>query len=151
MGPWHGEISSNVTFAYCTKRCIGVVVLRGRPLTHVRNCAHAHSSSVRMRFSPVPDHTSWFARLQGPSLCFRSLDSPCAGPRNRPKSGCCGPAEATYKLFSRQWRKKKVTSGSFPLSCVLSWHNATIFLIKLSSWRIYLFVRRPVTSFLVSF
>ena len=32
-----------------------------------------------------------------------------------------------------------------------SWHNATIFLIKLSSWRIYLFVRRPVTSFLVSF
>ena len=78
-------------------------------------------------------------------------NSPCAGPRNRPKSGCCGPAEATYKLFSRQWRKKKVTSGSFPLSCGLSWHNATIFLIKLSSWRIYLFVRRPVTSFLVSF
>ena len=37
MGPWHGEISSNVTFAYCTKWCIGVVVLRGRPLTHVRN------------------------------------------------------------------------------------------------------------------
>ena len=62
--------------------------------------------------------------------CARS--SPCAGPRNRPKSGCCGPAEATYKLFSRQWRKKKVTSGSFPLSCGLSWHNATIFLIKLS-------------------
>ena len=30
-------ISSNVTFAYCTKWCIGVVVLRGRPLTHVRN------------------------------------------------------------------------------------------------------------------
>ena len=61
------------------------------------------------------------------------LEAPCAGPRNRPKSGCCGPAEATYKLFSRQWRKKKVTSGSFPLSCGLSWHNATIFLIKLSS------------------
>ena len=78
-------------------------------------------------------------------------DSSCAGPRNRPKSGCCGPAEATYKLFSRQWRKKKVTSGSFPLSCGLSWHSATIFLIKLSSWRMYLFVRRPVTSFLVSF
>ena len=37
MGPWHGEISSNVTFAYCTKWCMGVVVLRGRPLTHVRN------------------------------------------------------------------------------------------------------------------
>ena len=37
MGPWHGEISSNVTFAYCTKWCIGVVVLRGRALTHVRN------------------------------------------------------------------------------------------------------------------
>ena len=37
MGPWHGEISSNVTFAYCTKWCIGVVVLRDRPLTHVRN------------------------------------------------------------------------------------------------------------------
>ena len=37
MGHWHGEISSNVTFAYCTKWCIGVVVLRGRPLTHVRN------------------------------------------------------------------------------------------------------------------
>ena len=71
--------------------------------------------------------------------------------RRPPKSGCCGPAEATYKLFSRQWRKKKVTSGSFPLSCGLSWHNATIFLIKLSSWRIYLFVRRPVTSILVSF
>ena len=37
MGHWHGEITSNVTFAYCTKWCIGVVVLRGRPLTHVRN------------------------------------------------------------------------------------------------------------------
>ena len=35
MGHWHGEISSNVTFAYCTKECIDVVVLRGRPLTHV--------------------------------------------------------------------------------------------------------------------
>ena len=35
MGPWHGEISSNVTFAYCTKGCIDVAVLRGRPLTHV--------------------------------------------------------------------------------------------------------------------
>ena len=29
MGPWHGEISSNVTFAYCTKGCIDVSVLRG--------------------------------------------------------------------------------------------------------------------------
>ena len=87
------------------------------------------------------------------SSCKRGLNSPCAGPRNRPKSGCCGPAEAAYKLFSRQWRKKKVTSGSFRLSCGFSWHNATIFLIKLSSWRIYqiLFARRPVTSFLVSF
>ena len=37
MGHWHGEIPSNVTFAYCTKWCIGVVVLRSRPLTHVRN------------------------------------------------------------------------------------------------------------------
>ena len=27
--------SSNVTFAYCTKGCINVAVLRGRPLTHV--------------------------------------------------------------------------------------------------------------------
>ena len=35
MGHWHGEISSNVTFAYCTKGCIVVAVLRGRPLTHV--------------------------------------------------------------------------------------------------------------------
>ena len=35
MGHWHGEISSNVTFAYCTKGCIDVAVLRGRPLTHV--------------------------------------------------------------------------------------------------------------------
>ena len=60
------------------------------------------------------------------------VNSPCAGPRNRPKSGCCSPAEATYKLFSRQWRKKKVTSGSFPLSCGLSWHNATIFVKDLS-------------------
>ena len=33
-----------------------------------------------------------------------------------------------HKLFSRQWRKKMVTSGSFALSCGLSWHNATIFL-----------------------
>ena len=62
-----------------------------------------------------------------------------------PKSGCCGTAESTYKLFSRQWRKKKETSRSFRLSCGLSWHDSTIFLIKLSSWRIYLFVRRPVT------
>ena len=84
-------------------------------------------------------------------IAYCTKCSPCAGPRNRPKSGWCGPAEATYKLFSRQWREKKVTSGSFSLSCGLSWHNATIFLIKLSSWRIYLFVRRPVTSFLVSF
>ena len=37
MGHWHGEISSNATFAYGTKCCIGVVVLRGRPLAHVRN------------------------------------------------------------------------------------------------------------------
>ena len=37
MGPWHGEISSNVTFLYCTKRCIDVAVLCGRPLTHVSN------------------------------------------------------------------------------------------------------------------
>ena len=36
MGHWHGEISSNVTFAYCTKVCIDVAVLRGRPLTQVR-------------------------------------------------------------------------------------------------------------------
>ena len=35
MGPWHSEISSNVTFAYCTKGCIDVAVLRGRPVTHV--------------------------------------------------------------------------------------------------------------------
>ena len=35
MGHWHGEISSNVTCAYCTKGCIDVAVLRGRPLTHV--------------------------------------------------------------------------------------------------------------------
>ena len=37
MEHWHGEISSNVTFAYCTKGCIDVAVLRGRPLTHVRS------------------------------------------------------------------------------------------------------------------
>ena len=39
MGHWHGEfeISSNVTFAYCTKGCIDVAVLRCRPLTHVRS------------------------------------------------------------------------------------------------------------------
>ena len=37
LGHWHGEISSNVTFVYCTKWCIGVVVLRGSSLTHVRN------------------------------------------------------------------------------------------------------------------
>ena len=37
MGHWHGEISRNVTFAYCTKGCIDVAVLRGRPLTHVRS------------------------------------------------------------------------------------------------------------------
>ena len=30
MGHWHGEISSNVTFAYCTKGCIDVAVLRTR-------------------------------------------------------------------------------------------------------------------------
>ena len=35
MGRCHGEISSNVTFAYCTKGCIYVAVLRGGPLTHV--------------------------------------------------------------------------------------------------------------------
>ena len=35
MGHWHGEISSNVTFAYFTRGCIDVGVLRGRPLTHV--------------------------------------------------------------------------------------------------------------------
>ena len=33
--PTNAPISSNVTFAYCTKGCIDVVVLRGRPLTHV--------------------------------------------------------------------------------------------------------------------
>ena len=43
-------------------------VVRMRSWISVPSCAHAHSSSVRMRFSPVPDHTSWFARLQGPSL-----------------------------------------------------------------------------------
>ena len=37
MGHWHGEISSNVTFAYCTKGCIDVAVLRGWPLTHARS------------------------------------------------------------------------------------------------------------------
>ena len=37
MGHWYGEISRNVTFAYCTKGCIDVAVLRGRPLTHVRS------------------------------------------------------------------------------------------------------------------
>ena len=37
MGHWHGEISSNVTFAYCTKGCIDVAVLCGRPLTHARS------------------------------------------------------------------------------------------------------------------
>ena len=37
MEHWHGEISSNVTFAFCTKGCIDVAVLRGRPLTHVRS------------------------------------------------------------------------------------------------------------------
>ena len=35
MGHWHGEISSNVTFAYFTKGCIDVGVLRGGPLTYV--------------------------------------------------------------------------------------------------------------------
>ena len=93
-------------------------------------------------FRPAALHTHFLrgATLHPPltvlsSACWSNglASSPCAGPRNRPKSGCCGPAEATYKLFSRQWRKKKVTSGSFPLSCGLSWHNATIFLIKLSS------------------
>ena len=34
MGHWHAEIPSNVTFGYCTKGCIGVVVLRGRLLIH---------------------------------------------------------------------------------------------------------------------
>ena len=29
---------------------------------------------VRMRFSPVSNHTSWFACRQGPSLCFRMLE-----------------------------------------------------------------------------
>ena len=37
MGHWHGKLPSNVTFAYCTKECIDVAVLRGRPLTHVRS------------------------------------------------------------------------------------------------------------------
>ena len=37
MGHWHGEISSNVTYAFCTKGFIDVAVLRGRPLTHVRS------------------------------------------------------------------------------------------------------------------
>ena len=46
MGPWHGEISSNVTFAYCTKGCIDVVVLRGRPLTHVR--AHRCKTEIHL-------------------------------------------------------------------------------------------------------
>ena len=32
---WRGEISSNVTFACCTKWSIVVAVLRGRQLTHV--------------------------------------------------------------------------------------------------------------------
>ena len=41
-GHWHGEISSNVTFAYCTKGCIDVAVLRGRPLTHVRSLSLSH-------------------------------------------------------------------------------------------------------------
>ena len=35
MCHWHGEISSNVTFAYCTKGCIAEAVLRGRQVTHV--------------------------------------------------------------------------------------------------------------------
>ena len=35
VGHWYGEISSNVTFAYCTKGRIDVAVLRGRPLTRV--------------------------------------------------------------------------------------------------------------------
>ena len=35
MEHWHGGISSNVTFAYCTKGCIDVAVLRSRPATHV--------------------------------------------------------------------------------------------------------------------
>ena len=35
MGHWQSEISSNMTFAYCTKGCIDVAELRGRPLTHV--------------------------------------------------------------------------------------------------------------------
>ena len=37
MGYWHGEIPSDMTFAYCTKGCIGVAVLRGRPLAHVKS------------------------------------------------------------------------------------------------------------------
>ena len=117
-----------------------------RPFWHAQRDAELrtpHCASLSQRPTRLALCSCWACRVK--------TNSPCAGPRNRPKSGCCGPAEATYKLFSRQWRKKKVTSGSFPLSCGLSWHNATIFLIKLSSWRIYLFVRRPVTSFLVSF
>ena len=70
--------------------------------------------------------------------------------RNR---GELRPAEAHVSCF-RANRGKKKASGSFPLCFGLSWKthlNATIFLTKLSSRRIYLFVRRPVTSFLVSF
>ena len=36
-GTGTAKISRNVTFAYCTKGCIDVAVLRGRPLTHVRS------------------------------------------------------------------------------------------------------------------
>ena len=46
MGHWHGEVSSNVTFAYCTKGCIDVAVLRGRPVTHV----YAKSKSIYRTF-----------------------------------------------------------------------------------------------------
>ena len=48
--------SRNVTFAYCTKGCIDVAVLRGRPLTHV-------SSLSRMSVNTHPIRQIFLGRI----------------------------------------------------------------------------------------
>ena len=47
--------------------------VRMRFLISVPSCAHAHSSVCACVFTS-PNHTSWFACRQGPSLCFQSLE-----------------------------------------------------------------------------
>ena len=96
MGHWHGEISSNVTFAYCTKGCINVAVLRDRPLTHV-------DANPKFIYRTFP---FFFLHENSQSGCIKGKKVRCF----RPLLLFSLFLVARARSFLRKYQKKKKTS-----------------------------------------